>query len=350
MKKNLLLLSLAAALVIPAAAQQPSSSTSDQQQPQATQSQTQPADQQQPATDSATGKQPLKYESHEGFWGHLNPFARKKYTQRQLEPIRGRINELDELTAKNAKMIADVDSRSTEGIRQAMSKANDADSHAVDAGNRANQAQQTAQTAHTRLATVEQAVNKIDQYQPVTQAEIRFRPGQAVLSKNAKDALDDIANTLKDQKGYVVEVQGFSSGTGSSAIENSRTLAQSVVRYLVLNHDVPVYRIYTVGMGNVPTQAADGSKVHRTRGGRVEISLLKNGVGDLSSMTSTASSAPASNSNTGGVVGAVPSQPQSNQAQPQSGVPASNMNPDQQQGSGVTTEKPSPAQQKPPMQ
>ena len=168
----------------------------------------------------------MKYERHEGFWGKLNPFARKKYVARQLDPIRGRVNELDELTAKNAKMIADVDSRATEGIRQAMSKANDADSHALDAGNRANLANQTATQANTRIVNVEQAVTKIDQYQPITQAEIRFRPGQAVLSKKAKDALDEMAASLKDQKGYIVEVQGFSPGRGGAAIENSRLMAQ----------------------------------------------------------------------------------------------------------------------------
>src|SRR5436853_904267 len=264
MKKFYLMsLPLAAALVMPAAAQ---NSNSSDQQAQPSQSQTQQAQPAPSADQNATGKEPLKYERHEGFWGKLNPFARKKYVARQLDPIRGRVNELDELTAKNAKMIADVDTRATEGIRQAMSKANDADTHALDAGNRANQAQQSAQQASTRIGTVEQAVTKIDQYQPVTQAEIRFRPGQAVLSKNAKEALDGMATSLKDQKGYIVEVQGFSSGRGATAIENSRQMAQSVVRYLVLNHDIPVYRIYTVGMGNTPMQATEGKQT-RIRGG-----------------------------------------------------------------------------------
>jgi len=284
MKKFYLMsLPLAAALIIPAAAQQDTQTTnsSSPNQQQTATPPSQNSDQQQPL---ASGKEPLKYERHEGFWGHMNPFARKKYVQRQVDPIRGRVNELDELTAKNSKMITDVDSRATEGIRQAMSKANDADSHAVDAGNRAGQAQQTAQQANARIDTVSQAVTKLDQYQPVTQAEIRFRPGQAVLSKNAKEALDQMATSLKDQKGFVVEVQGFSSGSGTTAIENSRQLAQSVVRYLVLEHNVPVYRIYTVGMGNAPIQAEDG-KVYRTRGGRVEISLLKNNIGDLASTT-----------------------------------------------------------------
>ena len=36
--------------------------------------------------DSATGKEPLQPASREGFWGHMNPFARKKYVARQTEP------------------------------------------------------------------------------------------------------------------------------------------------------------------------------------------------------------------------------------------------------------------------
>jgi len=304
MKNYLLSLSLAAAFTIPAVAQQTQQSTTPDQQ-QAAQQTTQTA------ADTATGKDPLTYQKKEGFWGHLNPFARKKYVNRQLDPIRGRVNELDELTAKNAKMIADVDARATEGIRNAMTKANEADTHALDAGNRANQAQQTAQQAHTRIATVEETVSKIDQYQPVTQAEIRFRPGQNALSKNAKDALDQMATTLKGQKGYIVEVQGFSPGNGSTAIENSREMAQMVVRYLVLTHEVPVYRIYTVGMGNAPIQAEDG-KMHRQKGGRVEISLLKNGLGDLNASNNASAS--------GSGVTATPAQP-APAAQPQAQKP-----------------------------
>lgn len=286
----MLSLCLAAALAVPAVAQQNQSNTQDQPQAQAQQQtdQTQSADQSQ----TATGKEPLKYERHEGFWGHLNPFARKKYVNRQLDPVRGRVNELDELTAKNSKMIADVDSRATEGIRNAMSKANEADTHAVDAGNRANQAEQSAQTAHTRITGVEQTVSKLDQYQPVTQAEIRFRPGQSALSQTAKEALDQIATTVKGQKGYIVEVEGFSPGRGTAAVESSRSMAQMVVRYLVLNHDVPLYRIYTVGMGNAPMQAEDG-KMKRARGGRVEINLMKNSLADMSAGDSGAAPAAA---------------------------------------------------------
>ncbi len=288
-------LALAAALAAPVAAQQ---TTTDQTNQPAASTQTQQSDTQAQTNQNATqnagdqntaARQPLQQETHEGFWGHLNPFARKKYVQRQMGPIRNRVNELDELTATNSKNIKDVDSRAQEGIRLADAKASQADQHAVDAGNRAQAANQTAQQAATRLGTVEQVVGNIDQYQQVTQAEIVFRPGQTVLSKKAKDALDQMAENLKSQKGYVVEVQGFSSGRGQAAIQNSQNLADSVVRYLVLNHDVPVYRIYTVGMGNAPRQAtATGEKPRRTTGGRVEISLLKNGVDQLTAQNGSA--------------------------------------------------------------
>jgi outer membrane protein OmpA-like peptidoglycan-associated protein len=278
MKNRVLLaLPLAAVLALPAFAQTTSSS---QTQPSAAP----PAS----ATDSsanASGKAPLQAPSREGFWGRVNPFARKKYVQRQTEPIRDRVNELDELTSENSKQIKDTDSRAQAGIKLASDKADQADQHAVDAGNKATAAQQSAQQATTRIQTVETVVGNIDQYKASNQTEIRFRPGQTALSKNAKDALDEMAGTVKGQRGYIIEVQGFSSGKGQTAIETSQKMAESVVRYLVLNHEIPVYRIYLVGMGNAPAPATDDTAktTKRISGGRVEISLLKNDLEQLSS-------------------------------------------------------------------
>jgi len=269
-------LPLAALLALPAVAQSTSSSQ-DQSQPAA--AQTQSSD-----TGNATGKAPLAAPSREGFWGRVNPFARKRYVQRQTEPIRDRVNELDELTSANSRQIKDTDQRAQAGIKLASDKANEADQHAIDAGNKATQAQQSAQMVTTRVQTVETVVSNIDQYKASNQTEIRFRPGQTMLSKNAKDALDQMADGVKGQRGYIIEVQGFSSGKGQAAITVSQKMAESVVRYLVLNHEIPVYRIYLVGMGNAPLPSSDETaKTKRISGGRVEISLLKNDLEQLSS-------------------------------------------------------------------
>jgi outer membrane protein OmpA-like peptidoglycan-associated protein len=269
MNRLLIALPLATVLAVPGLAQS-TSSTQDQNQSAASSS-----------TDTATGKAPLAPPSREGFWGRVNPFARKKYVQRQTEPIRDRVNELDDLTAANSKAIKDTDQRAQAGIKLASDKADAADQHAVDAGNKATAAQQTAQQVTARVTTVENVVSNIDQYKAENQTEIRFRPGQTVLSKNAKDAIDQMATTVKGQRGYIFEVQGFSSGKGQAAIETSQKMAESVVRYLVLTHDIPVYRIYLVGMGNAPAPSDDANAKH-VSGGRVEISLLKNDLEQLS--------------------------------------------------------------------
>jgi outer membrane protein OmpA-like peptidoglycan-associated protein len=282
MKNRVLVtLPLAAVLAFPAFAQNSSTATQDQSNTSATTTQ---------SSDAASGKQPLQAPAREGFWGRVNPFARKKYVQRQTQPIRDRINELDDLTAANGKSIKDTDARAQAGIKMASDKANEADQHAIDAGNKATMAQQSAQQASTRIQTVETVVGNIDQYKASNQTEIRFKPGQTMLSKNAKDALDEMANTVKGQRGYIIEVQGFSSGKGQTAISNSQKMAESVVRYMVLNHEIPVYRIYLVGMGNAPVAGDEDAKTKHISGGRVEISLLKNDLEQLSSN----SSAPAS--------------------------------------------------------
>jgi outer membrane protein OmpA-like peptidoglycan-associated protein len=269
-------LPLAAVLSLSALAQ---TTSSDQSQPAAA-PQTQSTD----SSGNATGKAPLAAPSREGFWGRINPFARKNYVKRQTEPIRDRVNELDELTSTNSKNIKDTDARAQAGIKLASDKANEADQHALDAGNKATMAQQSAQQVTTRVQTVETVVSNIDQYKASNQTEIRFRPGQTVLSKNAKDALDQMASGVKGQRGYIIEVQGFSSGKGQTAITTSQKMAESVVRYLVLNHEIPVYRIYLVGMGNAPAPSTDETaKTKRISGGRVEISLLKNDLEQLSS-------------------------------------------------------------------
>ena len=279
--RTLATLPLAAVLAFPAFAQTSPSSTQDQSTPPA-------ASQNSQSTDNmnGTGKQPLQAPAREGFWGRVNPFARKSYVKRQTDPIRDRVNELDDLTAANGRAIKDTDARAQAGIKLASDKASEADQHAVDAGNKATMAQQSAQQASTRIQTVETVVGNIDQYKASNQTEIRFRPGQTVLSKNAKDALDEMANGVKGQRGYIIEVQGFSSGRGQTAITNSQKMAESVVRYMVLNSEVPVYRIYLVGMGNAPVPTDADAKTKHMSGGRVEISLLKNDLEQLANGSS----------------------------------------------------------------
>lgn len=274
----LVVLLLCAAIALPVFAQQSSSSTPSSQ----------------PAAATATGKPPLEYKPTDfwdgdqpgGFWLVMHAFASKGYVGRNVQMIQDRINELDGLTASNSKAIQDIDTRSQQGIQLASAKVDEANQHSMDASNKAQMAQQTANTVNGRATTVATVVGNLDQYKADSRTVIRFHPGQTVLSKQAKDALDQAAAQLKDQRGYVIEVQGFSSGAGQAGIAASRRMADSVQRYLVLNHDIPAYRIYVLALGNAPVSADGGSMQKPTSRNRVEISVLKNGVDQLASSSS----------------------------------------------------------------
>src|SRR5258708_18588531 len=107
-------------------------------------------------------------QSKEGFWRHMSPLARKKWVNRQVTPLKDRANELDQLQAKNANDIKDVDSRAQSGISQAMTAASAADQRAQEAGNRAAAANQLASNARQRTYSLNGTVSKHYQSQYVT--------------------------------------------------------------------------------------------------------------------------------------------------------------------------------------
>ncbi|HEY0264423.1 MAG TPA: OmpA family protein [Granulicella sp.] len=238
----------------------------------------------------ATG-QPLEIQSKEGFWGHLNPLARKKWVHRQLDPIKDRTNELDQLQAKNANDIRDVDTRSQAGIHKAMDAASLADQHAQAASEQANAANTLAGNANTRTDALHGTVTNLDQYQQVSTAALPFVSGRTTLGPKAKGELDDLAAKLGSEKGYIIEVQGYSR----AGVANSQAMADSVVRYLVTEHQVPIYRIYRTGLGHQKdVVAAEGDKPIVNG---VRVTLLHNSLATMNA--SNSHPAGSMNNNTG---------------------------------------------------
>jgi outer membrane protein OmpA-like peptidoglycan-associated protein len=271
---------VAASLGLPAVAQ----STSDQQpQVQTGASTNAQAQNQTNNPQTGTGKAPLPEKSNEGFWGHMNPFARKKWVNRQLDPVKDRLNELDQLQAKNAADIRDVDQRAQNGIHAAQTTADQANQVASAANQTAGQAQQTAQQASDKTAQLGETVANLDQYHPITNTDIHFRPGQTVLNQKAKDALDQVVSQLQGQKGYVVEVEGYSRSHGEVGMANSQHMAEAVVRYLA-EKQIPVWRIHEVAMGNAPISSDDNSEAKP--GSIVRVSLMANSLAALNQPSS----------------------------------------------------------------
>lgn len=283
---QLAVVALASALAIPAVAQQ--TSTGSQSTPPATTTQSDSSAQTPSAattTDNTQMTQPsssdmnqqrLAKSQKEGFWGHLQPFARKKWVKRQTDPINGRLNELDEVNAKNAKDIQDVDSRAQAGIRQAQSTADAANQAATAATTQAQQAGTTAQTASGRVDQIHTTVNGLDQYKPVSEADVPFRGGAPVLSPAAKQQLDQIVAAVNGRQGYIIEVEAHSPARGAAGIQNSQKLASVVNRYLV-EHDIPVYRLHAVALGNAQLQTASADQETKpVRSSSVHLRVMEN--------------------------------------------------------------------------
>lgn len=233
--------------------------------------------------------EPLSTKSNEGFWGHLNPFARKKWVRRQTNPIKDRLNELDELNAREANQIKDVDARAKAGIQKAQSTADQANTQATEASSTAGHAQTLAQQANSQTAELNTAVTNLDHYTPVTKVELRFSNSQIRLNQKAKDALDQIAAELIGQKGYLVDVQGYSQLRGRAGMARSKNMTDAVVRYLVIEHQVPVYRIYHVAMGDAPVENEARTRI---RGTVVHVTLMHNSLAELNTPVSTDGGSP----------------------------------------------------------
>src|SRR5579864_2966040 len=116
------------------------------------------------ASPGSTSREPLRPVTSGDFWDGdepnvvnliRHPFASKKYVRRQTEPIRDRLNELEQLTAENTKAVKDVDASAQHGIQLASEKTSLADQHATEATSQAQAAQTAATLTTTRVSSAE---------------------------------------------------------------------------------------------------------------------------------------------------------------------------------------------------
>jgi len=143
----------------------------------------------------------------------------------------------------------------------------------------AKAAQETADSAVAGVNATNERISALDDYVPQTVLAINFKTGSAVLSTDSKAKLDELATKALNSKGYVLEVSGFTDTTGSVARNRalSQRRADSVIRYLVENHQIPLRRIITpYGFGETNPIAENNSRTGRAENRRVEVKLLVN--------------------------------------------------------------------------
>jgi len=84
---------------------------------------------------------------------------------------------------------------------------------------------------------------------------------------------------LTGHQGYILEIEGHSPQASTAGIQSSGRLAEAVKRYLVTEHQIPVYRLHTVALGNAPiasTTASETETPQKVRASSVHIRLMEN--------------------------------------------------------------------------
>ncbi len=208
----------------------------------------------------------------------LSGCATKKYVRQQIDPLTGQVTELSELSKKNSNDIHDVDTRAQKGIQDASDRADNANQKAQVADQKADSAQSMANDLKTQVSGVEDKIGNIDNYKESQTVKLNFRFNSYKLDDKMQESLDDLASKIKDQNGYVIQIEGYTDSVGDKEYnyDLSQKRAQSVVRYLADKYDIPLYRMFIIGLGENKPVEPNKTRAGRAENRRVEVHLLEN--------------------------------------------------------------------------
>ena len=229
--------------------------------------------------------------------------ATKKHVREAIAPVQQQVNDVQKKTQDNTSSIGDLDrnvARTDEKAMEADRKATAAAQSADRANQAASQAQQAASSANSlaeqtmaKAGTLENRINNLDNYKLVTTEKVYFRLNRADLSKDDKEKLDQAIQNLQNMKNYIIEIAGYTDQTGSKAmnLELGRRRAEAVVRYLTVDHEIPLRRIRELGVGEEFPNAVNHTRADRKENRRVDIKVY--GVeGESGGALSSASKSP----------------------------------------------------------
>jgi outer membrane protein OmpA-like peptidoglycan-associated protein len=181
-------------------------------------------------------------------------------------------------TAENRMTAAEQNAQRLSGqLEELAAVANTARGGAKAAQETADQALSAAKAASADILATNDRISQIDNYEARQNVAVNFKVNSAVLSDEAKAALDEIAAQAKNEKGYLIQVTGYASADGSEARNRalSERRAEAVRRYLAENHDIPLHRmINPFGFGELKPVADNTTRDGRKQNRRVEVAIL----------------------------------------------------------------------------
>ncbi len=161
----------------------------------------------------------------------------------------------------------------------AQSSANQAQTTADQAGQVATAAGAVAITNAAAVQIVNQRVSDLDSYQTVAEAAIFYPSGKYTLDDAAKADLDKLAQLATSTDGYLIEIAGYASKTGTKELNQqlSEDRASAVANYLRNQDNIPMRRIVApAGYGATHPDAENTDPQGRELNRRVDVKLIVN--------------------------------------------------------------------------
>jgi outer membrane protein OmpA-like peptidoglycan-associated protein len=191
------------------------------------------------------------------------------------------VAEQQEINA-NKKATANAQSTANQGVTaaaDAQSSANQAQTSANQAGAMAQAAGDVAVINAADVQLVNKRVSDLDDYKTVAEAAIFYPTGQSTLDAAAKADLDKLATLALSTDGYMIEVAGYASKTGTKAANQqlSEDRAAAVANYLRNHGNIPMRRILApAGFGATHPDATNSDPQGRALDRRVDVTLMVN--------------------------------------------------------------------------
>ena len=165
------------------------------------------------------------------------------------------------------------------GLEQTQGDLAALDDTVTEQGEQIDELSQTSREALERaLAAGKLAEGKFLYETLLTDDAVKFGFEKASLSDEAKQALDGFAAELRERDENVyVEIQGHTDSTGNDSfnLELGERRAESVRRYLSLEHGVPLHRMGIISYGETAPMADNQSREGRASNRRVALVVLR---------------------------------------------------------------------------
>jgi OmpA-OmpF porin, OOP family len=203
--------------------------------------------------------------------------ATKNYVKQSITPVDKKIEEVDQNSQKrDSSQVADI-SKTNQQVDEDEKKLSATTEVARSADNESKSATAKANQNAKDLNDLRNVVANIDDYKPAAgPTVVHFKINKDTLSEDEKAKLDQIAMQIGSMQRYFITVEGFTDQTGTKAYNDqlSQKRADQVISYLVGSHDIPVYRIHVVGLGDQKLIDEGKGKKAREESRRVEITVF----------------------------------------------------------------------------